>query len=114
MVVSLRPGMEKDRDEVIAKLIEIQYERNEMNFVRNKFRVRGDVLDIFPSDSSSLAVRVEFFGDEVERICDFNPVTGEMVAERKHVAITRRRTTSPRRKSGKRRLKASKKSWPRS
>ncbi len=87
MVVSLRPGMEKDRDEVIAKLIEIQYERNEMNFVRNKFRVRGDVLDIFPSDSSSLAVRVEFFGDEVERICDFNPVTGEMVAERKHVAI---------------------------
>ena len=87
MVVSLRPGMEKDRDEVIAKLIEIQYERNEMNFVRNKFRVRGDVLDIFPSDSSSLAVRVEFFGDEVERICDFNPVPGEMVAERKHVAI---------------------------
>ena len=87
MVVSLRPGMEKDRDEVIAKLIEIQYERNEMNFVRNKFRVRGDVLDIFPSDSSSLAVRVEFFGDEVERICDFNPVTGEIVAERKHVAI---------------------------
>ena len=87
MVVSLRPGMEKDRDEVIAKLIEIQYERNEMNFVRNKFRVRGDVLDIFPSDSSSLAVRVEFFGDEVERICDFNPVTGEIVAECKHVAI---------------------------
>ncbi len=87
MVISLRPGMIKDRDEVIAKLIEIQYERNEINFVRNKFRVRGDVLDIFPSESNGNAVRVEFFGDEVERICDFNPVTGEIVAERKHVAI---------------------------
>ena len=87
MVISLRPGMTKDRDEVIAKLIEIQYERNEINFVRNKFRVRGDVIDIFPSESSGNAVRVEFFGDEVGRICDFNPVTGEIVAERKHVAI---------------------------
>ncbi len=87
MVISLRPGMVKDRDEVVAKLIEIQYERNEINFTRNQFRVRGDVLDIFPSESSSNAVRVEFFGDEIERICDFNPVTGEVVAERKHVAI---------------------------
>ena len=87
MVISLRPGMEKDRDEVIAKLIEIQYERNEVNFARNKFRVRGDVIDIFPSESSGNAVRVEFFGDEVERICDFNPVTGEIVNERNHVAI---------------------------
>lgn len=87
MVVSLRPGMIKDRDEVISKLIEIQYERNDINFVRNKFRVRGDVLDIFPSDAGTNAVRVEFFGDEVDRICDFNPVTGEIVAERKHVAI---------------------------
>ncbi len=87
MVVSLRPGMTKERDEVIAKLIEIQYERNEINFVRNKFRVRGDVLDIFPSDSNSNAVRVEFFGDEVERICDFNPTSGEIIAERNHVAI---------------------------
>ncbi|MBQ2614149.1 MAG: excinuclease ABC subunit UvrB [Clostridia bacterium] len=87
MVISLRPGMIKDRDEVIAKLIEIKYERNEMEFVRNKFRVRGDVLDIFPSESSGNAVRIEFFGDEVEKIYDFNPVTGEVVAERKHVAI---------------------------
>ncbi len=87
MVVSLRPGMIKDRDEVIAKLIEIQYERNEIEFTRNKFRVRGDVLDIFPSESSGNAVRVEFFGDEVDKIYDFNPVTGEVVAERKHVAI---------------------------
>ena len=87
MVISRRPGMIKDRDEVIAKLIEIQYERNDLNFIRNKFRVRGDVLDVFPSDSTTNAVRVEFFGDEVERICDFNPVTGEIVSERRHVAI---------------------------
>ena len=87
MVISLRPGMIKDRDEVIAKLIEIQYERNDLNFIRNKFRVRGDVLDVFPSDSTTIAGRVEFFGDEVERICDFNPVTGEIVSERRHVAI---------------------------
>ncbi len=87
MVISMRPGMTKDRDEVVAKLVEIQYERNEINFTRNKFRVRGDVLDIFPSESSGNAIRVEFFGDEIERICDFNPVTGEVVAERKHVAI---------------------------
>lgn len=87
MVVSLRPGMIKDRDEVINKLIEIKYERNDIEFIRNKFRVRGDVLDIFPSDSSSNAVRIEFFGDEVDRIYDFNPVTGEITSERKHVAI---------------------------
>lgn len=87
MVVSLRPGMVRDRDDVIAKLIEIKYERNDIDFSRNKFRVRGDVLDVFPSDSSSHAVRIEFFGDEVERICDFNPVTGEITGERNHVAI---------------------------
>ena len=87
MVVSLRPGMIKDRDEVINKLIEIKYERNDIEFIRNKFRVRGDVLDIFPSDSSSNAVRIEFFGDEVDRIYDFNPITGEITSERKHVAI---------------------------
>lgn len=87
MVVSLRPGMIKDRDEVIAKLIEIQYERNDINFIRNKFRVRGDVLDIFPSDSTSNAIRVEFFGDEVERITEINPVTGETVAVRNHCAV---------------------------
>lgn len=87
MVVSLRPGMIKDRDEIAAKLVEIQYERNDIGFARNKFRIRGDVLDVFPSDSSTYAVRIEFFGDEIERICDFNPVTGELIAERNHVAI---------------------------
>ena len=87
MVISLRPGMIKDRDEVIEKLCEIQYERNDINFVRNKFRVRGDVIDIFPSDSKSNAIRVEFFGDEVERIAEINVVTGEIVGIRKHCAI---------------------------
>ncbi len=87
MVISLRPGMIKDRDEVISKLIEIKYERNDIDFSRNKFRVRGDVLDIFPSDAYSTAVRVEFFGDEVDRITEINVVTGEVIGERKHVAI---------------------------
>lgn len=87
MVVSLRPGTIRERDDVIAKLIEIKYERNDIDFSRNKFRVRGDVLDVFPSDSSGHAVRIEFFGDEVDRIYDFNPVTGELVAERNHIAI---------------------------
>ena len=87
LVVSLRPGMIKDRDEVIRKLIEIQYERNDLNFVRNKFRVRGDVVDVYPSDAGTTAIRVEFFGDEVERISEFNPLTGELVAERNHIAI---------------------------
>lgn len=87
MVISLRPGMIKDRDEVIAKLIEIKYERNDIDFSRNKFRVRGDVLDIFPSDAYNTAVRVEFFGDEVERITEINTVTGEVIGERKHIAV---------------------------
>ena len=87
MVVSLRPGTIRDRDDVIAKLIEIKYERNDIDFSRNKFRVRGDVLDVFPSDSSTVAVRIEFFGDEVERIYEFNPTTGEPIAERSHIAI---------------------------
>ncbi len=87
MVISLRPGMIKDRDEIIAKLIEIKYDRNDIEFVRNKFRVRGDILDVFPSDSSAYGVRIEFFGDEIDRICDFNPVTGEVINERKHIAI---------------------------
>ncbi len=87
MVISLRPGMIKDRDDVISKLIEIKYERNDIEFSRNKFRVRGDVLDIFPSDAYSTAVRVEFFGDEVDRITEINVVTGEVIGERKHVAI---------------------------
>ncbi len=87
MVVSLRPGMIKDRDEVIKKLCEIQYERNDINFVRNKFRVHGDVIDIFPSDSKGSAIRVEFFGDEIERITEINVVTGEVTGVRKHCAI---------------------------
>ncbi len=87
MVISLRPGMIKDRDEVIDKLIEIRYERNDVAFERNKFRVRGDVIDIFPSYSSGNALRVEFFGDEVDRISEINTTTGEIVANLKHCAI---------------------------
>ena len=87
MVISLRTGMERDRDEVIDKLIEIQYERNDINFTRNKFRVRGDVIDVFPSYSSGNAIRIEFFGDEVDRIAEISSVTGEVVKVLKHVAI---------------------------
>ncbi len=87
MVISLRPGMEKDRDEVIDKLVEIRYERNDMAFERNKFRVRGDVIDIFPSYSSGNALRIEFFGDEVERISEINVTTGEIVSNLKHCAV---------------------------
>ncbi len=87
MVISLRPGMEKSRDELIAKLIEIQYDRNDINFVRNKFRVRGDVVEIFPVYTNESAIRVEFFGDEVDRICEINPLTGEIKATLSHVAI---------------------------
>ena len=87
MVISLRPGMQKDRDELLAKLVEIQYERNDINFIRNKFRVRGDVVEIFPSSSTDNAVRVEFFGDEIERITEINTVTGEIRGQLNHVAI---------------------------
>ncbi len=87
LVVSLRPGMIKDRDEVIEKLIEIQYERNDINFVRGKFRVRGDVLEIFPASQSDNAIRVEFFGDEIERITEINVLTGEIKGVMSHAAI---------------------------
>ena len=87
MVISLRPWMEKSRDELIAKLIEIQYDRNDINFTRNKFRVRGDVVEIFPVYTNETAIRVEFFGDEVDRICEINPLTGEIKATLSHVAI---------------------------
>ena len=73
MVISLRQGMQKDRDELLRKLVEIQYERNDINFVRNKFRVRGDVVEIFPVYSNDTAIRVEFFGDEIDRICEITP-----------------------------------------
>lgn len=87
MVISLRPGMRRDRDELIAKLVEIQYERNDINFVRNKFRVRGDVVEVFPVYSGDTAIRIEFFGDEIERICEINTVTGELKSLLNHVAI---------------------------
>lgn len=87
MVISLRPGMIKDRDEVVAKLIEIQYDRNDMDFKRGTFRVRGDVLEIFPAISEDYAIRVEFFGDEVERITEIDLLTGEIKNELNHVAI---------------------------
>ena len=87
MVISLRPGMEKSRDELLRKLVEIQYERNDINLVRNKFRVRGDVVEIFPAESTDTIVRVEFFGDEIDRITEINALTGEFKANLKHVAI---------------------------
>ncbi len=87
LVVSLRPGMIKDRDEVIAKLIEIQYERNDINFIRGKFRVRGDVLEVFPASQSDNAIRIEFFGDEIERITEINVLTGEIIGVMSHAAI---------------------------
>ena len=87
MVVSLRPGMIKDRDEVMAKLIEIQYDRNDMDFHRGTFRVRGDVLEIIPAYESDTAIRVEFFGDEIDRISEIDILTGEVKDELKHIAI---------------------------
>ena len=87
LVISLRPGMVKDRDEVIAKLIEIQYERNDINFIRGKFRVRGDVLEVFPASQSDNAIRIEFFGDEIERITEINVLTGEIIGVMSHAAI---------------------------
>ena len=87
MVISLRLGMQKSRDELLKKLVEIQYERNDINFTRNKFRVRGDVVEIFPSYSDETAIRVEFFGDEIDRISEINTVTGEAKTDLKHVAI---------------------------
>nr|WP_317412789.1 excinuclease ABC subunit UvrB [uncultured Solibaculum sp.] len=87
MVISLRPGMQKNRDDLIRKLIEIQYERNDINFVRNKFRVRGDVVEIYPAYGGETVVRVEFFGDEIDRISEINPLTGELKGFIQHVAI---------------------------
>ncbi len=87
MVISLRPGMQMERDDLCAKLVHLQYERNDINFVRNKFRVRGDTVDIYLAYMSELAIRVEFFGDEIDRITEFNPVTGARQNVVKHVAI---------------------------
>ncbi len=87
MVISLRTGMTKERDELIQKLIEIQYERNDINFIRNKFRVRGDVVEIYPVYSNENAIRVEFFGDEIDRISEINALTGQVKNVLSHVAI---------------------------
>lgn len=87
MVISLRPGMEKSREELVKKLVELQYERNDINFIRNKFRVRGDVVEIFPASSNDSVLRVEFFGDEIDRISEINPLTGELKAFLKHAAV---------------------------
>ena len=87
MVISLRPGMVKERDELIHKLIDLQYERNDMSFTRNKFRVRGDVVEVFPAYSNETAIRIEFFDNEIDRICEFNPLTGEVKTVLGHIGI---------------------------
>lgn len=87
MVISLRPGMMRDRDELLRKLIEIQYERNDIAFERNRFRVRGDVVEIWPAYAENMAFRVEFFGDEIDRLCEINPLTGAATRDVQHVAI---------------------------
>ena len=88
LVISLRPGMKKDRDEIIRQLVDIQYVRDNIGFERNNFRVRGDVLEIFPASSTDKAVRIEFFDDEIDRITEINVVTGEIIGELTHVAIS--------------------------
>ena len=87
MVISLRPGMRLERDELIKRLVDIQYERNDLDFLRNRFRVKGDVVDIFPVYTNDTAVRIEFFGDEIDRISEFNPVTGDTKNVISHVAV---------------------------
>ncbi|AGC69011.1 UvrABC system protein B [Thermoclostridium stercorarium subsp. stercorarium DSM 8532] len=87
LMLSLRPGMQKDRDEVIKKLVDMQYTRNEIDFKRGTFRVKGDVLDIYPASSSGTIIRVEFFGDEVDRITEVDPLTGEIIGTRTYIAI---------------------------
>ena len=87
LVISLRPGMNKDRDEIIKKLVEIQYKRNDIAFTRGTFRVRGDTVEIFPASSSENAIRVEFFGDEIDRITEINTITGEILGRRNHISI---------------------------
>jgi len=88
LMLSLRVGMTKERDEVLKKLVEMQYERNDINFIRNKFRAHGDVLEIFPSNSKQHAIRVEFFGDEIEKISEVDVITGEIVGIRNHILIS--------------------------
>lgn len=87
MVLSVRPGMQKSRDEVLNRLIEMQYTRSDMEFLRGNFRVKGDIVDIFPADSSDIAIRLEFFGDEIDRVCLIEPITGKVTATSKHEFI---------------------------
>ncbi len=87
MIISLRPGMHKKRDDLLAHLVDLQYERNDINFVRNKFRVRGDVVEIFPAYSNDTVIRVEFFGDEIDRLSEVNPLTGELKGLLGHIAV---------------------------
>ena len=87
MIVSLRPGMQKSRDEILKKLVKMQYTRNEIDFKRGTFRAKGDIAEIYPSDQSESAIRVEFWGDEIEKICEINPLTGKTIGTRNHVMI---------------------------
>ena len=87
MAISLRPGMAISRDEVIARLVENQYKRNDIDFLRGTFRVRGDILEIFPSNTSEKIIRIEFFGDEIEKISELEPITKKVLATRNHIAI---------------------------
>ncbi|MDL2325407.1 DEAD/DEAH box helicase family protein, partial [Ruminococcaceae bacterium OttesenSCG-928-A16] len=87
MVISLRPGMKMSREELLARLVKLQYERNDINFVRNKFRVKGDIVEIHPAYNDEVAVRVEFFGDEIDRISEITPLTGERRRLLNHVAL---------------------------
>ena len=87
LMLSLRPGMIRDRDDIIKRLVEIQYERNDINFIRGTFRVRGDILEIFPASNDEKAIRIEFFGDEIDRITEIDYVTGKVVGQRNHVVI---------------------------
>lgn len=87
MIVSLRPGQTKSREEILKKLINMQYNRNEMDFKRGTFRAKGDTLEIYPSDQNEKAIRVEFWGDEIEKIAEINPLTGKTISLRQHVMI---------------------------
>ena len=88
MMLSLRPGMQKSRDEVLRKLVTMQYTRNEIDFKRGTFRAKGDIVEIYPSDKSESAVRVEFWGDEIEKITEINPLTGKSIGTRRHILIS--------------------------
>jgi excinuclease ABC subunit B len=87
LALSLRKNMKKDRDEVVRKLVDMQYDRNDINFIRGTFRVRGDIVDIFPASSSGKAIRIEFFGDEVERILEIDSLTGTIIGEMQHAFV---------------------------